>query len=154
MTRLIWSPRSIRDLESIRERIAQDSPLYAGLVVQRLVRAPERLLDFPHSGRAVPERDQPTPHQSGESEREQGIGKDGSRWIRGAAIEFAWGWLRFQPQSALSQWYRRRFGHGSTRLRKIGIVALARKLLVALWRFLETGVIPEGALLKTDLRLR
>lgn len=96
----------------------------------------------------------PTPFDSGESQREQGIGKDGSRWIRGAAIEFAWGWLRFQPQSELSQWYQRRFGQGSKRLRKIGIVALARKLLVALWRFLETGVLPEGALLKTDLRLR
>jgi transposase len=96
----------------------------------------------------------PTPFESGKSDREQGIGKDGSRWIRGAAIEFAWGWLRFQPESELSKWYERRFGHGSKRLRKIGIVALARKLLVALWRFLETGVIPEGALLKTDLRLR
>jgi transposase len=96
----------------------------------------------------------PTPFSSGKGDREQGIGKDGSRWIRGAAIEFAWGWLRFQPESALSQWYQRRFGHGSTRLRKLGIVALARKLLVALWRFLETGVIPEGALLKTELRLR
>lgn len=95
----------------------------------------------------------PTPYTSGKSEREQGIGKSGSRWVRGAAIEFAWGWLRFQPESALSQWYQERFGSGSKRLRKIGIVALARKLLVALWRFLETGVIPEGALLKTDLRL-
>ena len=95
----------------------------------------------------------PTPYASGKSEREQGIGKSGSRWVRGAAIEFAWGWLRFQPESALSQWYQQRFGSGSKRLRKIGIVALARKLLVALWRFLETGVIPEGALLKNDLRL-
>ncbi len=95
----------------------------------------------------------PTPYASGKSEREQGIGKSGSRWVRGAAIEFAWGWLRFQPESALSQWYQQRFGSGSKRLRKIGIVALARKLLVALWRFLETGVIPEGALLKSDLRL-
>jgi transposase len=96
----------------------------------------------------------PTPFDSGQRDREQGIGKDGSRWIRAVAIEFAWGWLRFQPQSELSKWYQRRFGHGSKRLRKIGIVALARKLLIALWRFLETGVIPEGALLKTDLRLR
>jgi len=96
----------------------------------------------------------PTPFSSGKGDREQGIGKDGSRWIRGAAIEFAWGWLRFQPQSELSQWYQRRFGHGSTRLRKLGIVALARKLLIALWRFLETGVIPEGALLKTEMRRR
>jgi transposase len=96
----------------------------------------------------------PTPFGSGKTDREQGIGKDGSRWIRGGAIELAWGWLRFQPESALSKWYQRRFGSGSKRLRKIGIVALARKLLIALWRFLETGVVPEGALLKTDLRLR
>jgi len=96
----------------------------------------------------------PTPFDSGSRAREQGIGKDGSRWIRGGAIELAWGWLRFQPQSELSQWYDRRFGSGGKRLRKIGIVALARKLLIALWRFLETGVVPEGALLKTDLRLR
>ena len=95
----------------------------------------------------------PTPHDSGKTEREQGISKSGSRWIRGAAIEFAWGWLRFQPESALAHWYQERFGSGSKRIRKIGIVALARKLLVALWRFLETGVLPEGALLKTDLRL-
>ncbi len=96
----------------------------------------------------------PTPFDSGTREREQGIGKDGSRWIRGGAIELAWGWLRFQPESELSKWYQRRFGSGSKRLRKIGIVALARKLLIALWRFLETGVVPEGALLKADLRLR
>jgi transposase len=65
------------------------------------------------------------------------------------AIEIAWGWLRFQPQSALSQWYKRRFGGGSKRLRKIGIVALARKLLIRLWQYLEWGQVPEGAVLKT-----
>lgn len=59
MTRLTWSPRAIRDLESIREYIARDSPLYADLVVQRLVHAPERLQEFPESGRIVPERDEP-----------------------------------------------------------------------------------------------
>ncbi len=95
----------------------------------------------------------PTPKDSGKRYREQGIGKDGSRHIRGSAIELAWGWLRFQPESELSKWYERRFGSGSKRIRKIGIVALARKLLVALWRFVETGVIPAGAELKTDLRL-
>ncbi len=96
----------------------------------------------------------PTPQDSGKRFREQGIGKDGSRYIRGSAIELAWSWLRFQPESALSKWYERRFGSGSPRIRKIGIVALARKLLVALWRFVETGVLPEGAELKTDLRVR
>lgn len=64
------------------------------------------------------------------------------------AIEIEWAWLRYQPQSKLSRWYQERFGHGGPRLRRIGIVALARKLLIDLWRFLETGVIPEGALLK------
>src|SRR5260370_877729 len=64
------------------------------------------------------------------------------------AIEIAWAWLRFQPDSALARWYTARFGHGSSRVRRIGIVALARKLLIALWRYLETGVVPEGAVLK------
>jgi len=87
----------------------------------------------------------PTPYQSGELSREQGIGKAGNRYIRAMAIEIAWGWLRFQPASALSQWYQERFGGGSSRIRRIGIVALARRLLVELWRYLETGAVPEGA---------
>jgi transposase len=95
----------------------------------------------------------PTPHDSGKQETERGIGKDGSRWVRGVAIEQAWAWLRFQPDSALSQWYQSRFGGGSKRLRKIGIVALARKLLIALWRFVEFGLVPEGAVASQRLRL-
>jgi transposase len=90
----------------------------------------------------------PTPYQSGQSRRELGIAKAGNRHIRAMAIEIAWAWRRFQPESALSQWYERRFGAGSARLRKLGIVALARKLLIALWRFVKTGVLPEGAVLK------
>jgi transposase len=96
----------------------------------------------------------PTPYQSGQSRREQGIAKAGNRHIRAMAIEIAWAWRRFQPASALAQWYERRFGHGSARLRKLGIVALARKLLVALWRFLKTGVLPEGAVLKAEVPSR
>ena len=92
----------------------------------------------------------PTPSQSGQSHRELGIAKGGNRHIRAMAIEIAWAWRRFQPDSALSQWYERRFGAGSARLRKLGIVALARKLLIALWRFVKTGVLPEGAVLKTE----
>jgi transposase len=92
----------------------------------------------------------PTPSQSGQSRRELGIAKAGNRHMRAMAIEIAWAWRRFQPTSALSQWYERRFGHGSVRLRKIGIVALARKLLIALWRFLKTGVLPEGAVMKVE----
>jgi len=90
----------------------------------------------------------PTPYQSGASEHELGISRAGNRWVRGLAIEIAWGWLRHQPDSALSRWYQERFARGGPRARKIGIVALARKLLVALWRYVETGVLPEGALLK------
>ena len=90
----------------------------------------------------------PTPAQSGQQAREQGISKAGNWRIRTLAIEVAWGWLRFQPTSALSVWYQTRFGRGSGRLRRIGIVALARKLLIALWRFLEYGELPEGAALK------
>jgi transposase len=87
----------------------------------------------------------PTPYQSGDSDREQGISKAGNRRLRTMAVEIAWCWLHYQPASALSQWYQKRFAKGSSRQRRIGIVALARKLLVALWRFLETGAVPEGA---------
>jgi len=93
----------------------------------------------------------PTPYQSGDSSRERGMSKAGNRHVRALAIEIAWGWLRYQPESELSQWYQRRFGDGSSRVRRIGIVALARKLLIALWRYLETGLIPQGAVLKTRL---
>jgi transposase len=91
----------------------------------------------------------PTPYQSGTSRREQGICKAGNRWIRATVIEVAWGWLRYQPNSELSRWYERRFAHGGPRVRKIGIVALARRLLVELWKYLETGTPPAGAKLKT-----
>ncbi len=91
----------------------------------------------------------PTPNQSGDLSREQGIGKHGNRRVRHMAIELAWLWLRWQPQSALSKWFRERFGGGSKRMRRVGIVALARKLLVALWRYLEQGVVLEGAIMKT-----
>jgi len=90
----------------------------------------------------------PTPYQSGDGAWERGISKSGNRYIRSIAIEIAWDWLRYQPHSKLARWYQERFGHGSRRLRRIGIVALARKLLIELWRYVETGVIPEGAVLK------
>lgn len=90
----------------------------------------------------------PTPYQNGESARDQGITKSGNGHVRWMTLELAWSWLRYQPNSALSIWFRERFGGGGKRLRRIGIVAVARKLLIALWRFLKTGVIPEGAVLK------
>jgi transposase len=90
----------------------------------------------------------PTPYQRGAERREQGISKAGSRHLRAVAVEIAWSWVRNQPDSRLSQWYQTRFARWGTRARKVGIVALARKLLIALWRFLEFGVVPEGARLK------
>jgi transposase len=87
----------------------------------------------------------PTPHQSGDCDHEQGISKAGNRRLRTMAVEIAWCWLHYQPASALSQWYQKRFAKGSSRQRRIGIVALARKLLVALWRYLETDEVPAGA---------
>ena len=72
----------------------------------------------------------------------------GNAHVRRVIVQLDWGWLHHQPDSALSHWYQRRFAQGGKRVRKIGIVALARKLLVALWRYLEFGVIPDGAKLK------
>jgi transposase len=90
----------------------------------------------------------PTPFQSGDEDHEQGISKAGNELVRAMVIEIAWGWLRFQPESALAKWYQDRFGAGGKRLHKIGIVALARKLLIALWHYLENGEPPPGAVLK------
>ena len=95
----------------------------------------------------------PTPYTSGKSEREQGISKAGNRHVRGMMVEIAWLWLRWQPQSHLSQWWQRRFGQGNSRARKVGIVALARKLLIALWRYVDHEELPKGAEEK-DWRLR
>jgi transposase len=89
----------------------------------------------------------PTPYQSGGSNHEQGISKAGNPRLRAILVEIAWGWLRWQPGSRLSQWYQERFGNGSSRYRRVGIVAVARKLLVSLWRYVETGEVPEGAVL-------
>jgi transposase len=94
-----------------------------------------------------------SPYRSGSLDHEQGISKAGNRRMRAMTIEIAWGWLFHQPQSDLSRWYERRFAHGGKRLRRIGIVALARKLLVALWKYLENGTPPGGAEL-TDWRTK
>ena len=90
----------------------------------------------------------PTPYDSGDSIKEQGISKAGNKRIRKLMVELSWLWLRYQPASHLSQWFNRRFAQGGKRMRRIGIVALARKLLIALWRYLDQGVLPEGAILK------
>jgi transposase len=91
----------------------------------------------------------PTPWRSGSIDREQGISKAGNRRLRHIMIELAWLWVRHQPESALSQWFRERVGSERGRIRPICIVAVARKLLIALWRYVAQGEVPEGAVLKT-----
>jgi transposase len=90
----------------------------------------------------------PTPYSSGGTSRDQGISKAGNQRARSNAVELAWLWLRHQPDSRLAAWYRDRVTSAKGRLRRIAIVALARKLVVALWRFVETGLVPEGVVLK------
>jgi transposase len=92
----------------------------------------------------------PALYQSGESCRDRGITRAGNQHVRRVMVQVAWGWLRWQPASALSQWYQQRFAHGGLRLRRIGIVALARKLLIALWHYVDHGIRPEGATLKAS----
>lgn len=89
-----------------------------------------------------------TPYRSGLLDHEQGISGAGNAQVRAIAIELAWCWLQFQPQSGLTQWYQQRYASGGPRARKIGIVAVARRLMIDLWRYLETGVIPDGARVK------
>lgn len=91
----------------------------------------------------------PTPWRSGKIDREQGISKAGNARLRTAMVELAWLWVRWQPTSELSRWFTARVAGQKGRIRKVMIVALARKLLIALWRFCQDGVVPEGAVLKT-----
>ena len=88
------------------------------------------------------------PYRSGTIQRDQGLVRSGVPAVRRIAIELAWAWRRYQPTSALTQWYARRFGGGGAVTRRIGIVALARRVLIALWRYSETGTVPDGARLK------
>jgi transposase len=90
----------------------------------------------------------PVPFQSGDTAHEQGISRAGNKRLQTISIQLAWNWVRWQPASALTGWYRERFGRGK-RLRRIGIVALARKLVIALWRYAVQGIVPTGAVVKT-----
>jgi len=90
----------------------------------------------------------PSPWRSGGIDREQGISKAGNPRARLKAIELAWLWLRHQPESELSRWFNTRTADAGKRARRIAIVALARKLIVALWRYLTTGLVPAGATMK------
>jgi transposase len=90
----------------------------------------------------------PTPYSSGNAVRDQGISKSGNVRVRTLLNQLAWDWLRFQPSSSLTAWYNERFAAGGSRIRRIGITALARKLLIALWHYVEHDIVPEGAVLK------
>jgi transposase len=90
----------------------------------------------------------PTPWQSGSVDREQGVSKAGNPRLRTTLIQLAWLWLRHQPQSALALWFKERVNRNGGRMKKTAIVALARKLLVALWKYVTAGVVIEGAVMK------
>jgi hypothetical protein len=107
----------------------------------------------PSEGRRCPEPPDAPPSMSGNAADERGIAKAGQDDIRARAIEIAWGWRRCQPARALTRWSQQRLGPGSSRLRRIGMVALARQLRMALWRLVETGVGPHGAALKAAVGL-
>lgn len=158
--RLLVVEEQIRELKKERERrvLAGDKVCYQQVAELMKLRGigPESSWDFVMEflgWRDFRNRKQvgglsgltPTPYDSGGSIREQGISKSGSRRIRSLAVESAWCWMRFQPRSKLTRWFNKRFAQGGKRMRKIGIVAVARKLLIALWRYLKDGVIPEGA---------
>jgi transposase len=158
--RLQLVARQIRELEAQRAREIREDPSPQGEQIRRLMNlkgigsngAWLLVREF-FSWRQIRNRRElaslagltPTPYNSGESQHEQGISKAGNRLVRWMMVQLAWGWLRYQPKSKLSRWYQRRFGQGKSRMRKVGIVALARKLLIALWRYLETGEVPAGA---------
>jgi transposase len=154
--------RQLGALERIRERRAEDAadPMSRQVVQLRRLRGIDESAwvfvseaygwrQF-HNGREIGALTglAPTPYDSGGHRRELGISKSGSRRLRATAIQIAWAWLRYQPRSALAHWYAQRFAAGGSRARRVGIVAVARKLLIALWRYLQTGVVPEGAALK------
>ena len=90
----------------------------------------------------------PTPYASGDSQIDQGISKAGNRRARALLVELSWKWLSLQPTSALTEWFNRRFATAGKRMRRVGIVAVARRLAIALWRYLQNGEIPAGAILK------
>jgi transposase len=87
----------------------------------------------------------PTPYDSGAATQEQGISRAGNKRLQAITIQLAWTWVRWQPHSALTRWFRERFGVGK-RARRIGIVAVARKLVIALWRYVTSGTVPDGAI--------
>ena len=162
--RLDLVERQLTALQAERDQLVETSPAPAAVTARQLARlgaiAQESSFVFStevFGWRTFANRRElaasvglaPTPFRSGDIAREQGVSKAGNRRMRTMLVEIAWCWLRYQKDSALACWWRHRFGRTTGRARKSGIVALARKLLVALWRYLEHGVVPEGATVKT-----
>jgi transposase len=150
--------RQIDQVEAERDAMARASGSPTGMLMAFKALGPEFSTVLYHEGlfRHFTNRRQlaayaglaPSPWQSGSTVREQGISKAGNPRLRKQMIELAWMWVRYQPGSALSCWFHHRVGSQRGRIRRITIVALARKLLIALWRYLTNGLIPEGAVLK------
>jgi transposase len=150
----------IAELDAQQQRVARAAP--ADSALGRLVRlkgvaatSASTLLDEGLVWRAFRNRREvggllgftPTPYESGELRQEQGISRAGNARLQAVSIQLAWNWVRWQPATPLTRWYRDRFG-GSKRLRRIGIVAVARRLVIALWRYATTGVVPADAIVK------
>lgn len=150
----------IKEIEAERtaliDRAAPDSPAPMLLRLRSIGQEFAAVLSLEGFNRSFANRRQvasygglvPTPWKSGKIDRDQGISKAGNPRLRKTMIELAWLWLRYQPESTLSRWFRDRVGDQRGRVRKIAIIALARKLLIALWRYVAHGVIPGGAVLK------
>jgi transposase len=156
----------IADLERERDEVAAaDAPDRAGKMIQQLtslrgigvqsatVLVREAFVRHFSNGKALGSYAglTSTPYSSGGIDREQGIGKAGNRRLRTVMVELAWLWQRYQPGTAQAAWFRDRVGSTGRRIRKVMVVALARKLLIALWRFVTDGVMPEGAVMKPSI---
>ncbi|NKE66844.1 IS110 family transposase [Ramlibacter sp. RBP-2] len=160
LTRLRLVKEQVRQIEVARQRELQDARQPTVAQLMRLVGIGARgacvLAHEVFGWRQFANRRElagcigvaPTPYASGNSHIEQGISKAGNRRARSVLVELAWCWLRLQPESAMTKWFNQRFARGGARMRRIGIVALARRLAIALWRFLRDGELPSGARLK------
>jgi transposase len=153
----------LREIETVRDEVAAESVRTNGSIGQLMMLrgiGPEiaTVLQGEAFNRRFDNRREiaayagltPSPWSSGTLQREQGISKAGNPRLRRTMVELAWLWLRYQPESHLSAWFRDRVRDGKGRIRRVAIVALARKLLVALWRYVDTGLIPEGSLMKAQ----
>ena len=119
-----------------------------GAVGERLIQTRPEVLSRLEFGRGPGQADEPDPIRHNQVRRDQGLSKAGNSRARRTAIELAWLWLRHQLGSAVARWFHERVGCSKGRMRRILLVAMARKLVMALWRFVTEGMVPSGAVLK------